>query len=209
MSIYLTSCVILHRITCLCTHDPTCLLHVMMCLVNLSSYAFLLVIIGDQNLCPSLAELVILYNNCLWSYEILLVILCIKTCVRCMCQAIGLDNPIISCFFACDPKRVFSCDPMNAPDTCVFAWDHTFFFLCHQHRPLWWGNVLKPKDLMFWKKHVPVKLKVPHKVLPGLCARWLHNALDFAIARNQWDSDVPSWRCVRARYIQSVIYFIQ
>ena len=139
MSIYLTSCVVLHRITCLCTHDPTCLLHVMMCLVNLSSYAFLLVIIGDQNLCPSLAELVILYNNCLWSYEILLVILCIKTCVRCMCQAIGLDNPIISCFFACDPKRVFSCDPMNAPDTCVFAWDHTFFFLCHQHRPLWCG----------------------------------------------------------------------
>jgi len=42
-------------------------------------------------------------------------------------------------------------------------------------------TILKMK---FWKKNKDTK--VPHTTLPGCCSKFLHTALDFAIARNLW-----------------------
>ena len=45
----------------------------------------------------------------------------------------------------------------------------------------------KPSDLCFWQKNTSGKVtKGPHKILPGMCAKWLHKACDFCIAKGYY-----------------------
>ena len=48
------------------------------------------------------------------------------------------------------------------------------------------GRSIDVKKLGFWKNVKCTASLKAHKNLPGLCAKWLHIALDFAIAQNQW-----------------------
>ena len=50
-----------------------------------------------------------------------------------------------------------------------------------------------PEQLSFWLRHhkqktkkKPRKLKKPHRLLPGVCAKWLNLGIDFAIKNNKW-----------------------
>ena len=47
------------------------------------------------------------------------------------------------------------------------------------------GKSIEHSKLEFWKNMKVTKLLKAHKSLPGLCAKWAHIALDFAISQNQ------------------------
>ena len=47
--------------------------------------------------------------------------------------------------------------------------------------------VFKVTELQFWMKTGgPKGKKCPHKILAGLCGKWLHKGVDFAISKNVW-----------------------
>ena len=48
------------------------------------------------------------------------------------------------------------------------------------------GRSIEIKKLRFWKNLKCTMALKEHKTLPGLCAKWLHIALDFAISQNKW-----------------------
>ena len=48
------------------------------------------------------------------------------------------------------------------------------------------GRSLDVKKLMFWKNMKCTASLAAHRNFPGCCAKWLHNALDFAISQNEW-----------------------
>ena len=48
------------------------------------------------------------------------------------------------------------------------------------------GRPIDIKKLGFWKNIKCTAQLKEHKNLPGLCVKWLHIALDFAISQNQW-----------------------
>ena len=48
------------------------------------------------------------------------------------------------------------------------------------------GRPLTKEQLGYWKNLKCVATLMPHKDLPGLCGKWTHICIDFAMAHNQW-----------------------
>ena len=46
------------------------------------------------------------------------------------------------------------------------------------------GRTIPLEKLRYWENQKITKALKPHKTLPGLCAKWAHIAMDFAIAQN-------------------------
>ena len=79
------------------------------------------------------------------------------------------------------PDTIMAVLVVEEPDKYLSA----FLDYWGEHLPdLSEGRPPKLQELQFWKSGCAA-LKA-HTTLPGLCAKWLHIAIDFAIAHNQW-----------------------
>ena len=87
------------------------------------------------------------------------------------------------------PKQVLA-NPEKTLKRFIAYWD--------KHKPdLTDGRKYEPEDMLFWlknaqkigmskKQKAALKRKGQHRIFKGLCSKWLHKAIAFAMKNNKW-----------------------